>query len=180
LEVDIVAYNKHRLNLQHRLNVNGFNQMFKGGEAAIQSVMAHNTHENIGRVQEGWTSLLAFGTVTEYLDYQQLGKDETGLGRWSVKTFKGDNGVQTRVVCGYNPCYNKNPDSSTAYQQHRQYFIRQQKDLTCLRTKFRKDLVSQLQGWQQDGDKLIVCLDTIEDIYHKSIDKALINISMDW
>jgi hypothetical protein len=99
-EVDIAAYNKHQLNLRHCLNVNGFNQMFEGGEVAIQSVTAHNTHENIGHVQEGGTSLLAFGTVTEYLDHHQLGKDETGLGRWSVMTFKGDNRVQTRVVCG--------------------------------------------------------------------------------
>ncbi len=156
LEVGIAAYNKHRLNLRRRLNVNGFNQMFKGGEGAIQSVMAHNTQENIGCIQEGGTSLLAFGTVTEYLDYQQLGKDETGLGRWLIMTFKGDNGVQTRVVCGYNPCYHKNPDSGTAYRQHRQYFIRQRKDLTCPRMKFREDLVSQLQRWGQDGDKLIV------------------------
>jgi hypothetical protein len=80
LEVDIAVYNEHWLNLRHCLNVNSFNrQMFKGGEAAIQSVMAHNTHKNIRRVQEGGMSLLAFGTVTEYLDYQQLGKDETGL-----------------------------------------------------------------------------------------------------
>jgi hypothetical protein len=177
LEVDIAAYNEYQLNLRHRLNVNGFNQMFKGGEAAIQSVTAHNTLENIGCIQEGGTSLLAFGTVTEYLDYQQLGKDETGLSCWSVMTFKGDKGVQTRVVCGYNPCYNKNPDSGTAYQQHRWYFIRQRKDLTCLRAKFHEDLVSQLQGWQQDGDKLIVCLDANEDIYCKLIVKALTDIN---
>ena len=29
LEVDIVAYYEHRLNLRHRLNVNGCNQMFQ-------------------------------------------------------------------------------------------------------------------------------------------------------
>jgi hypothetical protein len=81
LEVDIAVYNQHWLNLQHRHNVNGFNQMFKGGEVAIQSVTAHNTHENIGRVQEGGMSLLAFGNVTEYLDHYQLGKDKTDLGR---------------------------------------------------------------------------------------------------
>jgi hypothetical protein len=106
LEVDILAYNEHRLNLHHHLNVNGFNQMFKGGEMAIQLVKAHNTHENIGCVQEGGTSLLAFGNVIEYLDHKQPGKDETGLGQWSVMTFKGDNGIQTRIVCSYNPCFN--------------------------------------------------------------------------
>jgi hypothetical protein len=57
LEVDIVAYNEHRLNMRDRRNVNGFNQLFKGGEAALQSMVAHNVHENIGRVQEGGTSL---------------------------------------------------------------------------------------------------------------------------
>ncbi len=55
--------------------------MFKGGEAAIQSIAAHNTCENIGHIQEGGTSLLMFGPITEYLDIEQSGKDPTGLGR---------------------------------------------------------------------------------------------------
>jgi hypothetical protein len=65
LEVYIAAYNEHRQNLCHHLNVNSFNKIVKGGEMAIQLVMAHNTHENIGHVQEGGTSLLAFGNVIE-------------------------------------------------------------------------------------------------------------------
>jgi hypothetical protein len=52
LEVNIVAYNEHRLNIKDQRNVNRFNQLFKRGEAAIQSVVAHNVHENIGQVQE--------------------------------------------------------------------------------------------------------------------------------
>jgi hypothetical protein len=147
LEVDIVAYYKHRLNLHHHLNVNGFDQMFKGGEAATQSIAAHNIHENIGRIQEGGTSLLMFGPTTEYQDIEQLGKDPMGLGRWLVMTVKGSNGSQMTIVCGYNPCYNRNPDSSTSYQQHRRYFIMQQKDLTCPQTKFREDLMAQLWWW---------------------------------
>jgi hypothetical protein len=35
LEVDIAAYNKHRLNMQDRWNVNGFNQLFKVGKVDI-------------------------------------------------------------------------------------------------------------------------------------------------
>jgi hypothetical protein len=66
--------------------------MFKGGEAAIQSVVLHNVHENIGRVQEGGMSLLAFGVITEFLDHNQPGKDKSGLGRWSVMTFKREHG----------------------------------------------------------------------------------------
>jgi hypothetical protein len=78
--------------MRDRRNINGFNQLFKGGEAALQSVVAHNVHENIGRVQEGGTSLLLFGPLTEQLDNDQPGKDELGLGRWSVMMLRG-NGV---------------------------------------------------------------------------------------
>ncbi len=102
LEVNIVTYNKHRLNMQDRRIVNGFNQLLKGGKATIQSVVVHNLHEEFGRVQEGGTSLMAFGAITEHLVYDQTGKDERGLGRWSVMTFKEENGL-TCVVCGYNP-----------------------------------------------------------------------------
>ncbi len=35
LEVDIAAYCKHRLNMRHKKNHNGFNLLFNGGEAAI-------------------------------------------------------------------------------------------------------------------------------------------------
>jgi hypothetical protein len=52
----------------------------------------------------------------------------------------------------------------------------QWKDLTCLQTQSCKDLVSQLQQLQLQGDKLIICLDANEDIYNKSIGKALTNI----
>ncbi len=115
LEVDIVAYNDRRLSMHDRRNINGFNQLFKRGEATLQSVVALNVHENIGRVQEGRISLLLFGPLTEQLDNDQPGKDESGLGCWFVMMLQG-NRVQTRVVCGYNLCYNKNQFSSTTYQ----------------------------------------------------------------
>ncbi len=89
LEADIVAYNEHQLNMQNQQNVNGFNQLFKGGEVAIQSVVAHNVHKYIGKVQKGGTSLMAIGPLTEYIKHNQLGKDETGLGRWAVIPSRG-------------------------------------------------------------------------------------------
>jgi hypothetical protein len=80
LEVDIAAYNKHRLNMQDQRNVNGFNQLFKGGKADIWSVVAHNVHKDLGCMQEGGTILMAFGNITEHLVHDQPGKDKTGLG----------------------------------------------------------------------------------------------------
>ena len=38
LYTDVVAYSDHRLNCKHKDNRNGFLQMFRGGEAYIQSI----------------------------------------------------------------------------------------------------------------------------------------------
>ena len=134
--------------------------------------MAHNVHENIGRVQQGGTSLLLFGHLTEHLDHNESGKDDTGLGCWRVMTLQGD-GVRTRVVCGYNPCGNAKLNSGTSYQQHRRFLVTQLKDLTCPRKRFHDDLMSQLEKWREEGDRLVVCLDANEDIYKKSLGKSL-------
>ncbi len=61
--------------------MNGFSQLFKGEEAAVQSVVAHNIHENVGRTQQGGPSLLLFGHLTKQLDHDETGKDISGLGR---------------------------------------------------------------------------------------------------
>ena len=138
----------------------------------IKAIVAHNTHENVGRVQEGGTAMLVFGPMTQHVDPSHA-KDQTGLGRWVVTTLRGSHGFVTRVVCGYNPCGNSRCQSGTMYQQHRRYFLMQWRSMTCPRIKFQEDLVAQLLEWRQQGDRLIVCLDANEDIYKKSIGKAL-------
>ena len=47
-----------------------------------------------------------------------------------------------------------------------------EKDRTCPRTRFKKDLLAQFRKWREQGDRLIVCMDVNEDIYRKSIGKA--------
>jgi hypothetical protein len=168
----MVAYCEHQLNMHHKKNVNGFNQLFKGGEAVVQLVVAHNVHENVGRIQQGGTSMLLFGHLTEQLDYDETGKDTFGLGRWIVMTLKGD-GVRTRVVCGYNPCGSGKLNSGTMYQQQMRYFATKEKDLTCPRKRFHDDLMWQLEKWHLEGDRLIVCMDANEDIYRNSLGKSL-------
>ncbi len=122
LEVDIAAYNKHRLNVQHKLNKVRFNQLFWGGEAEIRSVVAHNVHvEKKHRVQEGGTSMLMFGKLIDHFNSSQSGREESGLGQWVVMTLKGE--TTTRIICGYNPCGNNRPNSGTVYHQQQQYLI---------------------------------------------------------
>ena len=145
----------------------------EGGEADIRSVVAHNVHKNVGRVQEGGTSMLLFGSLIQTFDADHSGKDNTGLEIWCYMTLCGSEGIKTRVVCGYNPCYNKKMESNTSYQQHRRFFITKQKDRTCPRKRFQEDLIAQLQHWREDGDRLIVCLDTNENVYNKSIGRKL-------
>jgi hypothetical protein len=90
----------------------------------VQSIVAHNVHDNIGCTQQGGTSLLLFGHLTEQLDHKEGGKDGTGLGRWAVMTLQGA-GVHTWVVCGYNPCGSRKLNSCMTYQQQRQFFVTQ-------------------------------------------------------
>jgi hypothetical protein len=50
LDVDFAAYNKHKLNLKHKLHKVGFNQLFWGREAEARSVVVNNVHGGKGRV----------------------------------------------------------------------------------------------------------------------------------
>ena len=138
LEADIVAYNKIRVNWKHKVNVNGLGKMFHGGGLEVSAETAHNVHESCTeKTQEGGTGMLAYGLMLNNLDLSEASKDETGLGRWVTMTFKGAEGFVTRVLCGYNPCYNRSKTpNGTVYQQHSQYFVTVEKDLTCPRTRF--------------------------------------------
>jgi hypothetical protein len=163
LEVDIAAYCEHQLNMRHKKNCNRLNQLFKGGEAEVRSIVAHNVYMNISRVQQGGMSLLLFGHLTKQLNQNESSKDKTGLGRWSVMTLQGD-GVCTRRICGYNPCGNAKLNSGTTYQQHRRYFVMMKKDTTCPKKSFHNNLMKQLNKWRQEGHCLVVCMDANKDI----------------
>ncbi len=100
LVVDIAAYKEHWLNLQHKLNKVGFNQLFWRGEAEVCSLVVHNVHvEKRWQVQEGGTSMLMFGKLIGYFDSSQSGREESGWGQWVVMTLNGE--TTTRIICGY-------------------------------------------------------------------------------
>ena len=69
-------------------------------------MVAHNVHENAGRIQEGGTSLLLYGPLVDQYDFEHSGNDDTGLGRWAVMVLRGSDQITTRIVSAYNPCYN--------------------------------------------------------------------------
>ena len=118
MEVDVVAYCEHRQNLWHKRNKNCNRQMFNGGKTDIRAIAAHNANENVGRVQEGGTSMLAFGNLMDQFDGNRSGRDELGIGRSTFMQFSGSDGVVTYVVCRYNPMANNKVESGTTYKQH--------------------------------------------------------------
>ena len=100
LEADTVAYSEHQINCSHKDNVNGMGQMFNEGESEIRTQTGHNVHCNVGRRLREGTSLLLYGSLIGQYNFEESGKDDTGLGRWVVMTFQGSDGIVTRVVCG--------------------------------------------------------------------------------
>ncbi len=98
-----MVYSEHEINAAHKENDNGISQMFNGGESEIHSITGHNIHENVGRRQQGGTSLILYGSMIDHYDFEDSGQEDTVLGRWVHMVFRGSDGIVTRVVCDYDP-----------------------------------------------------------------------------
>jgi len=147
--------------------------MFNGGETDLRAIAPHNVHESVGKYQEGSTAVLSYGNLLQQFNLEGSGRDELGLGRWTYMRFVGEDRIVTRVICGYSPCANKKKDSSTVYQQHRRHLISKLKDDTCPCACFREDLLHQMKQWRKDGERLILCLNSNENIYRGELGRRL-------
>ncbi len=156
LQADIVCYNKHRQNLRHMANRNGFQQMFNGGETELRAIASHNMNEDAVKFQEGGTAMMVYSNLIQQFDPEVSGRDDLGLGWWTYMLFGGTNNTVTRVICGYSPCDNKKKDSGTVYQQHCRHLINKLGDDTCPRSQFWEDLLRQMRQWRRAGEHLIL------------------------
>ena len=91
--------------------------------------------------------------------------------------YAGSDGVVTYVVCRYNPTANNKVEYGTTYQQHRRFYINKQKDLTCIIKRFVNDLIKKLETWREEGARIVLCADSNENIYDKSLGKRLTSTS---
>jgi hypothetical protein len=107
LQADIPCYNEHRQNLWHRLNRNGFRQMFNGGVTELRAIALNNVHKEVGKFQGGSTTTMTYGIVIQQFDPEGSGCNNLGLGHWTFMRFVGDDKIVTRVICRYSPCTNK-------------------------------------------------------------------------
>ena len=117
--------------------------------------------------------MLLYGPLVDQYDFKHSGKDDIGLGIWVVMVFQGSEGIKTRIVCGYNSCYNKKMYSRTSYQEQHRYLVLKYKDRTFPRKRLHDDLIRQLQDWREEGYRIIICMDANEDIYKKSLGKYI-------
>jgi len=95
LKVDIAAYCEHQLNMRHKKRkwLQSIIQR-RGGRGAVYSFFMRIL---VG-LSTGVQVFFYFGPLTEQLEDDEIGKDDTGLGRWSVITLQGA-GVRTREWC---------------------------------------------------------------------------------
>jgi hypothetical protein len=95
LQADIVCYNKHRQNLRHKSNQNGFQQMFNSGKTELRAIASHNRNKDTGKFQVGGTAMMVYGNLIQQFDPEESGQDDLGLGRWTYMKFNGDNNTTT-------------------------------------------------------------------------------------
>ena len=103
LQANVVCYNKHRQNLRHQANQNGFHQMFNGRESDLRAITSHNVHEIVGKYQGGGTAMMSYGNLLQQFDPEGSGRGDLGLGCWTYMRFVGDDRIVTKVICGYSP-----------------------------------------------------------------------------
>ena len=99
------------------------------------------------------------GTTTMLIDEMasrplQPGSDEKGYGRWSWITLTGKDNRATRFVTAYCPC--KSTNTSGAYAQQLLALSLDEHPDDCPRKVFWDDLSSNIDGWLQNGEQLVI------------------------
>jgi hypothetical protein len=179
LEVDLFAFNEHKINFKHKVNRRqGLGKLLDGGETLTRAVggnISHPFSSSLGKCMEGGTGIVAYGELASLLRTDLSGMDSTGLARWSYMTFSGREGHMTSVIVGYNPCKTGTTCTHSTYQLHRAYLTIAKKDQTCPRRRFEQDLLQLLTKWRQEGRRLVVCLDANDHVYRSRLGRALIS-----
>jgi hypothetical protein len=73
LQANIFSYNKHRQNLRHKSNRNGFQQMFNGGEKELRAIASHNKNEEAGKFQDRGAAMIVYGDLIQQFDPEESG-----------------------------------------------------------------------------------------------------------
>ena len=136
---------------------------------------SHNVHERFGINQQGVTCLVVNEMMGGFVTEQ--GVDEEGLGRWSWIKFTGKT-VITRIVVAYMPCSTRKQAVHATMAQHRRYWRLQGKK-TCPRKLMRLALIGKLKEWRGLGEKLILLIDSNENMEGGPLARMLADPDLD-
>ena len=135
-------------------------QLFSAN-AQSRFVVSNNENEDKLRSQVGGTCRMIFGDLAQHVT--DVGKDLTGLGRWSWMLLEGANNHHTRIMVAYQPSSHKIntlEHMHTVYRQHANYFRTTHGDRTCPRKLFWNKRITQLSKWKKEGKNLALFINT--------------------
>ena len=129
-------------------------------EGGHRSVMAHNRHDILPLQSQPGGSLLTSIYKAKHMIIDQ-GRDFRGLGRWVWFRYRGNQHTTLRIISAYRCGYIAGVN--TVYSQQRRFFD-SNNDARHPRHIMIEDLISEIKKWQEMGDKIILLIDTNEDI----------------
>jgi hypothetical protein len=81
MEVDVFAFNEHKINFAHKENCRqGLTKIFHGGETLTRATggsLKHPVARTLGKWMEGRTGMLAYGEIASLLSPELSGTDST-------------------------------------------------------------------------------------------------------
>ena len=102
-----------------------------------------------------------------------MGKDTTGLGRWCWLKLKGTGSI-TRVIVAYAACITRKTAQNATIAQQRRYW-RENGDKRCPRKIFREQRIQDLTAWSEEGDTLILFINSNENMENGPLQRMLEN-----
>ena len=95
------------------------------------------------------------------------------MGRWSWIKLTGRT-TTTRIVVAYIPCNTRKQAVQATMAQHRRYW-RLQGERKCPRKLMRQALIEKLKEWRSQGEKIILFIDSNEDMATGPLSRMLAN-----
>lgn len=111
--------------------------------------------------QPGGTMVLSLNTAAHRVF--EIGKDTTGLGRWSWSRYRGRHDLILHVISAYRPCIPQDPGENTTHSQHQRY-LDAHNDTRHPRNAMLEDLESHITQYKNQGDQIVVLMDCNEDV----------------
>ena len=148
---------------------NQFHSLLVPGKAK-KGIASHNKTERIQRDQIGGTAISGVGRICDVI--QEVGSDDTGLGRWSWISLHGGT-TTTRIISAYLPRKpNRNSRGRTVWEQHKRYF-EARGDMRYPSTIFILDILKLIKQWISSGDHVILAMDANQDVYSGKLAQEL-------